>query len=50
MFLILLISQTQFHILDLALKIGIEGLIKMVEEFDYDKRTGVDLPNEKISR
>ncbi len=34
----------------LALKMGIDGLIKMVEEFEYDKRTGVDLPNEKISR
>src|SRR5215204_717398 len=34
----------------LALKMKIEGLIKMVETFDYDKRTGVDLPNEKISQ
>jgi penicillin-binding protein 2 len=34
----------------LALKMGIEGLIEMVETFDYDKRTGVDLPNEKISQ
>lgn len=34
----------------LALKMGLEGLKKMVEEFQYDKRTGVDLPNEKISR
>ncbi len=34
----------------LALKMGIEGLIKMIETFDYDKRTGVDLPNEKISQ
>ena len=32
----------------LALKMTIEGVIKMVEEFDYDKRTGVDLPNEKV--
>jgi penicillin-binding protein 2 len=29
---------------------GIDGLIKMVETFDYDKRTGIDLPNEKISQ
>ena len=29
---------------------GIEGIIKMVEEFEYDKRTGIDLPNEKISQ
>ncbi len=34
----------------LGLKLGIEGLIKMVETFDYDKRSGVDLPNEKISQ
>jgi penicillin-binding protein 2 len=34
----------------LALKMGLDGLIQMVETFDYDKRTGVDLPNEKISQ
>ena len=34
----------------LGLRLGIDGLIKMVETFEYDKRTGVDLPNEKISR
>jgi penicillin-binding protein 2 len=34
----------------LALKMKIEGLIKMVETFDYDKRTGIDLPNEKVSQ
>ena len=34
----------------LALKLGIDGLTKMVETFEYDKRTGVDLPNEKISQ
>ncbi len=34
----------------LALKMKVEGLIRMVEMFDYDKRTGVDLPNEKISQ
>ncbi|MGI8494335.1 MAG: penicillin-binding protein 2 [Pyrinomonadaceae bacterium] len=34
----------------LGLKMGIEGIIKMVEEFEYDKRTGVDLPNEKVSQ
>ena len=34
----------------LGLKMGIDGLVKMVEDFEYDKRTGVDLPNEKISR
>jgi penicillin-binding protein 2 len=34
----------------LALKMKIEGLIEMIEEFEFDKRTGVDLPNEKISQ
>lgn len=34
----------------LGLRMGIEGLVKMVEDFEYDKRTGVDLPNEKISQ
>ena len=32
----------------LGLKMGIEGIIKMVETFEYDKRTGIDLPNEKV--
>lgn len=34
----------------LALKMGLEGLKQMVETFEYDKRSGVDLPNEKISQ
>ncbi len=34
----------------LALKMKIEGLIEMIEEFEYDKRSGIDLPNEKISQ
>ncbi len=34
----------------LALKMGIEGIIKMIETFDYDKRSGIDLPNEKVSQ
>ena len=34
----------------LGLKMGVEGLIKMVETFDYDKRSGIDLPNEKVSQ
>lgn len=34
----------------LALKMGIEGLIEMIEDFDFDKRSGIDLPNEKISQ
>jgi penicillin-binding protein 2 len=34
----------------LALKMGIDGLIKMIEDFEYDKRSGIDLPNEKISQ
>lgn len=32
----------------LALKMGIEGIVKMVEDFGYDKRSGIDLPNEKV--
>jgi len=27
---------------------GIDGMIKMIETFEFDKRTGIDLPNEKI--
>jgi penicillin-binding protein 2 len=34
----------------LALKMGIDGLIKMIETFEYDRRSGIDLPNEKISQ
>ena len=33
----------------LALKMRIEGLIQMIETFDFDKRTGIDIPNEKVS-
>jgi penicillin-binding protein 2 len=33
----------------LGLKMGIDGMMQMVEEFDFDKRTGVDLPHELIS-
>lgn len=32
----------------LALKMGIDGVIKMVEDFGLDKTTGLDLPNEKV--
>jgi penicillin-binding protein 2 len=28
----------------------VEGLIEMIEMFEYDKRTGVDLPSEKVSQ
>ena len=34
----------------LALKMKIDGLIQMVETFEYDKPTGVDLPGEYTSR
>jgi penicillin-binding protein 2 len=34
----------------LALKLGIDGIEKMVETFGYDKVSGIDLPNEKISQ
>ena len=27
---------------------SIEGMIKMVETFGYDHRSGIDLPNEKV--
>jgi penicillin-binding protein 2 len=33
----------------LGLKMGIEGIVQMVDEFDLNKRTGIDLPNEVIS-
>ena len=32
----------------LGLKMGIEGILKMIDTFEFDKRTGIDLPNEKI--
>ncbi len=32
----------------LGLKMGIEGMIKMIETYGFDKRSGVDLPNEKV--
>ncbi len=34
----------------LGIKMGIDGLTKMVEEFGYDKPSGIDLPNEKTPR
>src|SRR5215211_1916751 len=30
----------------LGLKMGIDGIVQMVDEFDLNKRTGIDLPNE----
>lgn len=33
----------------LGLKMGIDGIVSMVDEFDLNKRTGIDLPNEVIS-
>lgn len=32
----------------LGMKMGVEGIIKMVDMFGYDKRSGIDLPNEKV--
>jgi penicillin-binding protein 2 len=32
----------------LGLKMTIEGMVKMIETFQFDKRTGIDLPNEKV--
>jgi penicillin-binding protein 2 len=34
----------------LGLKMGIEGIIEMIETFEFDKKSGVDLPNEKTSQ
>ncbi len=34
----------------LGLKMGIGGIVRMVDEFDLNRRTGVDLPNEVGSR
>ncbi len=33
----------------LGLKMGIDGIVKMVDEFDLNKRSGIDLPNEVVS-
>ncbi len=33
----------------LGLKMGIDGIVAMVDEFDLNKRTGIDLPNEVVS-
>jgi penicillin-binding protein 2 len=33
----------------LGLKMGIDGIIAMVDEFDMNKRTGIDIPNEVVS-
>jgi penicillin-binding protein 2 len=32
----------------LGMKLGVEGMIKMIETFGYDHRSGIDLPNEKV--
>jgi penicillin-binding protein 2 len=34
----------------LGLKMKIEKMIEMIETFEYDRRTGIDLPNEKIGQ
>ncbi|HEX8707153.1 MAG TPA: penicillin-binding protein 2 [Pyrinomonadaceae bacterium] len=33
----------------LGLKMGIDGIMQMVDEFDFNKRTGIDLPHEIVS-
>lgn len=33
----------------LGLKMGVDGIVAMVDEFDLNKRTGIDLPNEVVS-
>lgn len=32
----------------LGLKMGVEGIIQMIETFGFDRRSGIDLPNEKV--
>ena len=32
----------------LGLKMGLDGIVAMVDEFDLNKRTGIDLPNEVV--
>ena len=34
----------------LGLKMGLDGIVAMADEFDLNKRTGIDLPNEVTSR
>ena len=33
----------------LGLRMGIDGIVAMVDEFDLNKRTGIDIPNEVVS-
>ncbi|MDQ5845282.1 MAG: penicillin-binding protein 2 [Acidobacteriota bacterium] len=33
----------------LGLKMGLEGIVAMVDEFDLNKRSGIDIPNEVVS-
>src|SRR6185295_7191311 len=33
----------------LGLKMGIDGIVSMVDEFDLNRRTGIDIPNEVVS-
>ena len=32
----------------LGMKMGVEGMIQMIETFGFDRRSGIDLPNEKV--
>ncbi|HMO81202.1 MAG TPA: penicillin-binding protein 2 [Pyrinomonadaceae bacterium] len=34
----------------LALKMKIEGLIEMIETLEFDRQTGIDIPNERVSQ
>jgi penicillin-binding protein 2 len=34
----------------LGLKMKIEGIIQMVEEYEFDRQTGIDIPNERVSQ
>ena len=33
----------------LGLKMGIDGIVAMVDEFEFNRRSGIDLPNEVVS-
>ena len=33
----------------LGLKMGLDGIVAMVDQFDLNKRTGIDIPNEVVS-
>ena len=44
-----IVNRNSGYFYRLGLKMGIDGIVAMVDEFDLNKRTGIDLPNEVIS-